>query len=175
MSEPLTTPYDPKVPTREQLAKFLPDHESIRFFERLFQVAGTLTPSDIEAIYTILDEVELTAGIANTKAVEALDKITRLEAKSQKSVSVDSNYSALIGNYSIFADATAGAVTVTLPLAKRSKDLIIGTTKLDISSNIVTIQRSGTDLIVGEVSHDLIRDGEVLNFMSDGANWQLAN
>ena len=52
----LTKPYDPKVPTRDQLAKWLPNQEAIRFMERLFKVAGELAPKDIanlnEAIFS---------------------------------------------------------------------------------------------------------------------------
>lgn len=175
MSEQTTSVKDPKTPTRDQLAKFLPNHEAIKFFERLFQVAGTLTPTDITNLFAAIDEVLLDAGIANTNAIEALDRINRIEDKAQKVVSITADYNAEIGNYSIIADATTGAIAVVLPLASSSEGLIIGTTKTDITSNIVTITRSGTDLIVGEISHDLLIDGEVLNFISDGTNWQLAN
>lgn len=38
---------DPKPPTRAQLAKFLPDAEAVRAFEKLFEVAGDTTPTDV--------------------------------------------------------------------------------------------------------------------------------
>lgn len=38
---------DPKPPSRAQLAKFLPDAEAIRAFEKLFEQAGDTTPTDV--------------------------------------------------------------------------------------------------------------------------------
>lgn len=41
---------DPKPLRRDQLSKFLPDEETIRRFERLFQKAGQETPNDLIGI-----------------------------------------------------------------------------------------------------------------------------
>ena len=100
---------------------------------------------------------------------------TQIYAIAQRVVTITSNYSALVGNYSIIADATSGAITVILPQASTATAFIIGITKKDISSNSVIITRSGTDTIAGDISQTLLYDGEVLNFISDGINWQLAN
>lgn len=93
----------------------------------------------------------------------------------QRVVSITTDYTALVGNYSIIADATAGSIVVTLPLASTATAFTVGVTKKDTTVNTVTIQRSGTDLIAGETSHVLLYDKEVFNFISDGTNWQLAN
>lgn len=69
---------DPKPLTRDQLAKFLPDAEAIKRFERLFQVAGDLTPTDVATLYRLTQEASIDAGIADAKANEALDALNRI-------------------------------------------------------------------------------------------------
>lgn len=69
---------DPKPLTRDQLAKFLPDQEAIKRFERLFAVAGDLTPADVATLYRLTQEASIDASIADLKAVEALDALARI-------------------------------------------------------------------------------------------------
>ena len=103
------------------------------------------------------------------------DLATQINAVTQRISSIVVNYTVPVGNYSILADATAGAITVTLPLSSTATTYIVGITKTDSSVNTVTIVRSGTDLICGATSQTLLYQNEVLNFISDGTNWQLAN
>lgn len=63
---------DPKPLTRDQLVKFLPDQESIRRFERLFAVAGDLTPTDVATLYRLTQEASTDANTAMSSANEAL-------------------------------------------------------------------------------------------------------
>lgn len=69
---------DPKPLTRDQLAKFLPDHEAVRRFERLFAVAGELTPTDVSTLYRLSQEASIDAGVAASKAQSALDSLTAI-------------------------------------------------------------------------------------------------
>lgn len=69
---------DPRPLTRDQLAKFLPDAEAIKRFERLFVVAGDLTPTDVATLYRLTQEASIDAGIADSKANEALDALNRI-------------------------------------------------------------------------------------------------
>lgn len=103
------------------------------------------------------------------------DLATQINAVTQRISSIVANYTVPVGNYSVLANATSGAIIVTLPLASTATTYIIGITKTDSSANIVTIQRSGSDLICGSTSQTLLYQNEVLNFISDGTNWQLAN
>ena len=83
--------------TRDQLATFLKNHEQIRQFERLFQIADDVSPSSdtqgisIEAsnagaaanealaqIVSLAKDVAINAGNADQKAVQALDSIERM-------------------------------------------------------------------------------------------------
>lgn len=57
--------------TRNQLAAFLKDHESIKQFEQLFTIVDTISPD-------VVSEISLLAGISQATAVEALAQITRL-------------------------------------------------------------------------------------------------
>jgi hypothetical protein len=67
--------------TRDQLAKFLPDHESIKVFEQITANSGELLPDQI-------DQLALDTGIAQANATSALDSLQRiaqaLEQRHQK-------------------------------------------------------------------------------------------
>lgn len=61
--------------TRDQLAKFLPDNDTIRRFEKLFLLAGGTTPANIEIIFRRLDEVSIDANNATSIANMSNDQI----------------------------------------------------------------------------------------------------
>lgn len=65
--------------TRDQLAKFLPDNDTIRRFEKLFLIAGSTTPANIEIILSLLQEATIAAGSANATANQANALADRLE------------------------------------------------------------------------------------------------
>ena len=65
---------NPRAPTRDELARFLPDHRSIKAFEELFK----LVPSEFNSISDLLEAVNVAAGGADTKAQQALDAIGRM-------------------------------------------------------------------------------------------------
>lgn len=54
--------------TRDQLAKFLPDNDTIRRFEKLFQAAGETSPANFEIVFRLLQEVLVDASNANASA-----------------------------------------------------------------------------------------------------------
>jgi hypothetical protein len=83
--------------TRDQLSTFLKNHEQIRQFERLFQVADQVSPSsdtpgiEIQAgqgqaaanealsqIVSLAKDAAINAGTADQKAVQALESIGRM-------------------------------------------------------------------------------------------------
>lgn len=74
----MATP-DPKTPTRAQLFKLLGNHELVRLFEKLFEMAGDITPSETEEINTL-------AGNAIAKAQQASDMTLRLEEEAQSAI-----------------------------------------------------------------------------------------
>lgn len=166
---------NPEIPRRDQLSQFIKDAGTLRRFERLFEAGTDILPADVALLKRLAEENDIDIGTAIAKSNQAIALISSLFDLKQKVISITASYSALIGNCSILSDATTGNIVITLPLASQAESLIIGVTKTDTTANTVTMQRSGTDLIVGEISQSLLVDGEVINVISDGTNWQLVN
>ena len=60
---------DPNTPTRNQIAAMVGDNpQMIKAIERLFEVAGTLTPSEIAGLTILIEAAAYDAGVANNKA-----------------------------------------------------------------------------------------------------------
>lgn len=55
---------------RSSLAKFLPDNDTIRRFEKLFQAVSNSSPENLQIIFSRLDELLIGVGNADTKAIE---------------------------------------------------------------------------------------------------------
>lgn len=166
---------DPTAPRRDQLQQVFKSHDLVKKFEKLFKQGGETLPTDVTDLYRLFEEAVILAQTAEAKANQALALVSTLTDRSQKVVTVTSSYTAMVGNYSILADATGGNIVITLPLASTAKSYSIGVTKLDASANTVTLARSGPDLIIGETSQVLSYDAEVINVISDGSNWQLVS
>lgn len=84
----------------------------------------------------------------------------------------------ITGNYTvkgsediILADATAGAITVTLPDATANKNLAIYVKKTDSGGNAVTVATSLSQTIDGASTVSLAAQYATTTLVSDGANW----
>ena len=66
---------EPRPLTRDVLAKFLPDQESIRRFEKLFLVVSELTPAEIATLTQLVQEASIDANTAQATAQSALDQL----------------------------------------------------------------------------------------------------
>lgn len=64
--------------TRDQLATFLDNNDLIRRFEKLFQIAGNLTPINIEIIFRLIEELSIAIGGVDGKANQALSSLVDL-------------------------------------------------------------------------------------------------
>lgn len=80
-------------------------------------------------------------------------------------VSKSTNYTAVDGDL-VLVDATGGAITITLPLASTRARLAV--IKVDSSANTVTVQRSGSDLIVASTSITLAKQNDGVQLAGDG-------
>lgn len=60
---------DPRALTRSELAKFLPNQRAIKAFEKLFDSV----PSGFNISSELIQEALIDAGIADTKATQAID------------------------------------------------------------------------------------------------------
>lgn len=71
---------DPNVPTRNQIARIAgSDPELIKAFERLFIVAGDLTPADVAALTVLIEAAAYDAGVANNKAESYQQNFQKLD------------------------------------------------------------------------------------------------
>lgn len=56
-----------KIPSRKELEKFLPTHESIRAFEQLFKLTSELSESDVVTILRLIEELNIAGDIDSNK------------------------------------------------------------------------------------------------------------
>jgi hypothetical protein len=71
---------DPTPLNRNQIARFVGnDPDAIRAIERLFVVAGQLTPADIATLTQLIVDNTLALGAADNKAEVALSSVTEAE------------------------------------------------------------------------------------------------
>jgi len=73
----------------------------------------------------------------------------------------------------ILADATAGAITLTLESAVGADGRRHTIKKIDASANAVTIDGAGAETIDGALTQSLLAQYDSLTVISDGANWNL--
>ena len=84
-------------------------------------------------------------------------------------VSKTSAYTADYGEC-VLVDATAGAVTITLPaVAYGLREIRVK--KTDSSANAVSVARAGTATIDGATSYSLATQYKSVTVVSDGTNW----
>lgn len=101
--------------------------------------------------------------------------VARWFESSSKTVNVTTTYTAASDIHWVRADATAGAFTVTLPLASENWKRTIGIIKTDSSSNAVTIGRTGSDTINGATTQTLATQYNRIVLKSDGSSsWDVA-
>ncbi len=169
---------------RSQLAKFLPDHATIKEFEQLFSneneliilieniIIGTGLESDglyaarvgsnyLDASENIFEDSTILDGIVTRDYVIATDTSISLSSVTQ----------------TVICDATTGPINITLPPPSEcfssNRSFRFAIHKIDTSSNEVTILPNVSELVVGEESQSLLRDGEIYNFITDGTRWYL--
>lgn len=88
-------------------------------------------------------------------------------------VTVTAAYAASDGDLVVRVDATAGAVTVTLPPAADMKGLTLFVKKLDATANAVTVDASGSETIDGATTQATTTQYAVLRLLSNGTSWDL--
>ena len=80
------------------------------------------------------------------------------------------NYTAVALDY-IFANATSGAFTITLPTAIGIAGKEINITKTDSTTNAITINTSLSQTIIGNLTITITSQYNNVTLISDGANW----
>ena len=74
-------------------------------------------------------------------------------------------------NVVVFANATSGAIAVTLYLAASNGGKTLTVKKIDSGSNTVDIIRAGSETIDGGTTVTLIHQNESVTLISDNSNW----
>jgi hypothetical protein len=76
----------------------------------------------------------------------------------------------------LLVDASAGPITVTLPLTASRFGNDLQVQKIDSTTNAVTVNRSGAETIDGAVSQTLAQQGDSLWLVADSSNseWQIS-
>ncbi len=74
-------------------------------------------------------------------------------------------------NVVVFADATSGAIDVTMYTADSNGGRSLTVKKTDSSANAVSILRAGSDTIDGATSVILYHQNESITLISDNSNW----
>lgn len=75
----------------------------------------------------------------------------------------------------VLVDASAAAITITLPPAANHPSKRYEVKKLDASANAVTIVPSGTETIDGAANLDSATQGDSVVLKSDGTNWRIVS
>ena len=170
---------------RSQLAKFLPDHETIKEFEQLFI-------NDSELVILVQNIIEGVGLDDEGRYIQRDDSnyLDTSETIYQDStildgivtrdyvVSTDTSISLSPVAQTVICDATTGDINITLPAPSEcfsdNRSFRFAVHKIDTSANEVVIFPNSGELVVGEESQSLLRDGEIYNFITDGTNWYLS-
>jgi hypothetical protein len=105
---------------------------------------------------------------------ELLRELAALDSAVSSRVStrtVTASDTAMMGDYLILADATAGAVTVTLPPVGESIGALIVVKKSDASANAVTVDGNGSETIDGAANVALAAQYDAVTVASNGVEW----
>ena len=84
-----------------------------------------------------------------------------------------SNYNALLTDYMILCDATNGGVIVNLPDAVGASGQVYVIKKVDSTSNLITIDPSGSQTVDGQTIQYIQYQNNAFSFVSNGQAWYL--
>lgn len=85
--------------------------------------------------------------------------------------SVTTSGNVVSGDYLIIADATAGAITLSLPPAALVPGRIYAFKRINAGANAVVIDPNGSETIDGNLTHTLTPQWNSLTIMSNGVAW----
>ena len=85
--------------------------------------------------------------------------------------SVTTSGNVVSGDYLIIADATAGAITLSLPPAALVPGRIYAFKRINAGANAVVIDPNGSETIDGNLTHTLTPQWNGVTIMSNGVAW----
>lgn len=84
---------------------------------------------------------------------------------------VTATTTALVTDHIIYADATAGAITIALPAASTVEGIVYQVKKIDVSANAVTINPDAAETIENAATFALPAQYDALTIHSNGTKW----
>ena len=108
------------------------------------------------------DWMRIVAGVVNP----VLQGVANIASKT-------ASYTIEDGDRVVLADATAGVMTITLPLAALHEGRTFTVKKIDASANAVTIDGNGAETIDGALTVALSVQHQARTLLSDGAGWRI--
>ncbi len=84
---------------------------------------------------------------------------------------ITSNTTLTINHHYVFANASSGNITITLPPASSSRGREYVIKKIDSSSNSVIIDPNGNELIEGALTYSLTLQNQSVKIVCDGTQW----
>ena len=88
-------------------------------------------------------------------------------------VTKTASYSAALTDQIILADATTGAIIITLPAVATSSGKCLWVKKTDSTVNWVTVKGNGAELIDASNTYDLKFQYNALQVVCDGTKWHI--
>jgi hypothetical protein len=120
------------------------------------------------------DDYKVVLKDADDVTIWTADPVRSATPKTSVVISKTTTYTVAVGDDGklIAADATAGAFTITLPVAATAGDgFEISVVKIDSSANAVTIDGDGSETINDESDLDLADQFDAAVLRSDGSEW----
>jgi hypothetical protein len=121
-----------------------------------------LTPAIVTRYYKLLATFNDTKATTSSLGAATFAVTTRTAA-----------YTALPTDYTILANATSAAFTITLPTSVGKLGRVFVIKKTDASANAVTVATTASQTIDGVTTRVLAAQYERITVQSDGANWQI--
>lgn len=106
-------------------------------------------------------------------AVNVLEAYVEQDKSPIASVSTSTVLDGTAVGGTILVDATAGAVTITLPTAAIGDERKYNIKKIDSSAFAVTVDANGAETIDGELTIPLLYQYENLTVQSNGTSWSI--
>ena len=113
-------------------------------------------------------------GLYTTGGATPLDLNDGILLANMAITSKSANYTLLYTDYYVLADASSGALTLTLPTAVGHTGREFGAKKTDLTANAVHISTTGGQTIDGAAApYDIVSPKAAVKLVSDGSAWQL--
>ena len=116
--------------------------------------------------------VRLAAG-SNGKTLRVASGLPAWSDETFATSTKTSNYTITGTDVVVFADATSGNVTITLPTASANAGYRFYVKRIDASGNSVSIARSGSDTIDGQTSVNVAAQYDSYTIVSNGSLWYI--